>query len=331
MNAIASLVFVGLLLLIAYFGTGVANLDYLFGVVLPYLGFGIFVLGIIYRVIKWAKAPVPFRIPSTCGQQKSFPWIKHDKLENPFTAGQVLVRMFLEIVLFRSLFRNTKAEVTDSGYVAYGPEKVLWLAGIAFHYTMLVIILRHLRFFLEPIPAFVSYIQYMDGFFQIAIPTLYLSSLIFLTALFGLFLRRVLIPQVKYISLLSDYFPLFLLMGIGITGIWMRYFSKVDIEAVKELTIGLASFNPGLPAHEIGTLFYLHLFLVTSLFIYFPFSKLMHLGGVFLSPTRNMANNNRAKRHINPWNYPVKTHTYDEYEDDFREKMKMAGVPVEKE
>jgi nitrate reductase gamma subunit len=67
------------------------------------------------------------------------------------------------------------------------------------------------------------------------------------------------------------------------------------------------------------------------LFAYFPFSKLMHLGGVFLSPTRNLPNDSREARHINPWNYPVKVHTYEAYEDDFREKMIEAGLPVEKE
>jgi hypothetical protein len=64
---------------------------------------------------------------------------------------------------------------------------------------------------------------------------------------------------------------------------------------------------------------------------YFPFSKLMHMGGIFLSPTRNLANNNRAVRHVNPWNYPVEVHTYEEYEEEFREKMIEAGLPVEKE
>jgi hypothetical protein len=57
----------------------------------------------------------------------------------------------------------------------------------------------------------------------------------------------------------------------------------------------------------------------------------MHLGGVFLSPTRNLANNNRAERHINPWNYDVKVHTYEEYEDEFREKMIKVGLPLDKE
>jgi nitrate reductase gamma subunit len=75
----------------------------------------------------------------------------------------------------------------------------------------------------------------------------------------------------------------------------------------------------------------MHLFLVCSLFAYFPFSKLVHLGGIFLSPTRNLANNNRMVRHVNPWSYPVKVHTYAEYEEEFREKMIEAGLPVEKE
>jgi hypothetical protein len=57
----------------------------------------------------------------------------------------------------------------------------------------------------------------------------------------------------------------------------------------------------------------------------------MHMGGVFLSPTRNLANTNRMKRHINPWNSPVKVHTYEEWEDEFRDKIKAAGLPLERE
>ena len=93
--------------------------------------------------------------------------------------------------------------------------------------------------------------------------------------------------------------------------------------------MGLVQFRPVIP-DSVGTLFYIHIFLVSCLFAYFPFSKLMHLGGVFLSPTRNLANNNRAVRHVNPWNYPVNVHTYAAYEDEFREKMVEAGLPVDK-
>jgi nitrate reductase gamma subunit len=119
-------------------------------------------------------------------------------------------------------------------------------------------------------------------------------------------------------------------MGLALSGILMRYFIRVDIISVKELVIGLVSLHPTIPK-GIGVIFYVHLFLLSVLIAYFPFSKLMHAGGVFFSPTRNMPNDNRVRRHINPWNYPVKVHTYEEYEDDFREKMIGVGLPVEKE
>jgi hypothetical protein len=55
----------------------------------------------------------------------------------------------------------------------------------------------------------------------------------------------------------------------------------------------------------------------------------MHVAGVFLSPTRNLANNNRMVRHINPWNYPVKKHTYAEWESEYRDKLIAADIPME--
>jgi hypothetical protein len=141
--------------------------------------------------------------------------------------------------------------------------------------------------------------------------------------------RRLFIRQVRYISLASDYFPLFLIFGIALTGILMRYFAKIDVTAAKELTMGLVTLRPTIP-EGVGAVFYIHLFFVSVLLAYFPFSKLMHLGGVFLSPTRNLTTDTRAKRHINPWNYPVPVHTYEEYEDEFRDKMIEAGLPVDK-
>jgi nitrate reductase gamma subunit len=111
----------------------------------------------------------------------------------------------------------------------------------------------------------------------------------------------------------------------------MRFFYKVDILAVKELAMSMLTFSPTLPATAIGFSFYAHLFLVCALLAYFPFSKMVHMAGVFLSPTRNLLNMSRARRHVNPWNYPVKTHTYEEWEDEFRKVMKAAELPLEKE
>jgi nitrate reductase gamma subunit len=315
---------------IVFVGVKAANLRYLFGIIIPYAAFLTFVLGVIYRVIQWGRVPVPFRIPTTGGQQKSLPWIKSNPIDNPSNSIGVIIRMAFEVLLFRSLFRNTKVDSREGPKIAYGSSKWLWLGGLVFHWTFLIILTRHLRLFLEPIPGFVKILESLDGFFQVGVPVLYLTDLAFLGAVTYLFLRRVIVPQLRYISLAADYFPLFLIGAIGFSGVLMRYFLKTDVVGIKELTMGLITFSPVIPK-TVGTIFYIHLFLVSALFAYFPLSKLMHMAGVFLSPTRNLANDNRAAMHVNPWNYPVKVHTYEEYEDDFREKMKAAGLPVEKE
>lgn len=316
--------------LLAYFGAQVSGLSLLFGVIVPYAAVLLFLGGIVYRVVVWARAPVPFRIPTTCGQQKTLPWIKSSYFENPHTKLGVIGRMAAEILLFRSLFRNTRSEIKEGSKLVHGPALWLWLGALAFHWTFLIILLRHFRFFATPVPGFVRSLAGADGFMQVGVPVIYASTVVFLVAVTYLLARRLLVPQLRYISLATDYFPLFVILGIGVTGFLLQQVLRTSIDSIKELTMGIVTLSPS-TVEGIHPLFYVHLFFVCVLLSYFPFSKLMHMAGVFLSPTRNLANNNRAKRHINPWDYPVKVHTYDEYENDFREKMKQAGIPVEKE
>jgi len=326
------------LFFVAYVGAEVLGLRYIFGVLIPYLAVIVFIAGFIYKVMGWARSAVPFRIPTTCGQQKSLPWIQPNKIDCPTSTGAVFIRMILEICCFRSLFRNTKMSLEEGDKLTYRWEIWLWVFALAFHYSFLVIILRHFRLFTEPVPFFIQLLEKVDGFFRIEVlydtiqtglPGVFLSGLVLLAAVTFLLLRRILMPQVRYISLAADYFPLFLIFGIAFTGILMRYFTKIDVTAAKSLAMGLVTFHPTAPK-GIGGIFYAHLFFVSILLAYFPFSKLMHLGGVFLSPTRNLTTNTREKRHENPWNYPVPVHTYDEYEEEFREKMVEAGLPVDK-
>jgi len=327
-----SLLAVIVLSLVAYVGTELLRLQVFFGVIVPYLAMLVFLAGFAYRMLGWARSAVPFRIPTTAGQAKSLPWIPRNRFDNPFTGAEVVVRMALEVLTFRSLFRNTRMRLKEDGRISYDLELWLWLLALAFHYAFLVVLLRHLRFFLEPVPYAVQLLGVVDTFLQIGTPVISMSSFVLAGAVLFLFLRRIWLPQIRYISLAADYFPLFLIFGIAFTGIFMRYITKIDVTAAKALTYGLVSFH--LPAmaemQAIAPIFYIHLFFVSVLLAYFPFSKLMHLGGVFLSPTRNLPNNTRAARHVNPWNYPVKVHTYDEYEEDFRDKMIEAGLPVEK-
>ena len=325
-----ALVAIAVLVVIPWVGVGAAGLTTVFGIFIPYVACLLFFGGLLYRVVKWGQSPVPFHVPTVCGQQKSLPWIKADNLESPHNRWGVFCRMALEVLFFRSLFRNDGAELRRSERLVYGSNRFLWAGGLLFHWSLVVILFRHLRFLTEPVLPGIAFIQGLDALFQVGLPALYMTDVAILIALAYLFFRRLVYAQIRLISLPSDFFALLLIMAVVTSGILMRHFLKIDGERVKELAMGIISFHPVIP-QGIGVLFYIHLFLVSILLAYFPFSKLMHAPGLFLSPTRNLANDSRARRHINPWGYPVKVHTYQEYEDEFRDAMKEAGVPVEKE
>ena len=330
MRALYSALGVLILVLLAFIGVQLLGLYSVLGIIVPYIAIAIFIIGFIYRVLKWAGAPVPFHIPTVCGQQKSLPWIKSSKVESPGSTLGVIGRMALEVLLFRSLFRNERVELKRAQKLVYGGNKYLWLGGLAFHWSLLIILFRHSRLLIEPVPSAVLFVQNLDGILQSPVPMLYITDVIILIAMTYLFLRRVVFPQMRYISLTADYFAILLLLGVGVSGVLMKLFYRVDIVGVKELAIGLLSFRPVIP-EEIGLSFYIHLFLVSTLLAYFPFSKMMHFAGIMLSPARNLKNDSRIYRHINPWNNPVKVHTYEEWEDEFREAMKGVGLPLEKE
>lgn len=330
MKYIAPLILIAVLLTIPLIGIEVFRAEFLFGTILPYVTLVTFITGFTYRIILWARSPVPFRIPTTAGQGKSLSFIKQDKLESPSTMLQVWGRMALETLAFRSLFRNTSAEMRQGPNLSYSSSKWLWLGSMAFHWALFVVLLRHYRFFLEPVPGVVQFLAYMDGMFQITLPTFYLSGAVAVLATLYLLFRRFFNTQIRYISLPQDYFPLYMLLAILITGGLMRYGLKTDVLKVKMLTQSLARFDFQ-TIQGISSLFYMHLFLVCVFGIYFPFSKLMHAPGVFLSPTRNLANNSREKRHINPVNPQIPIKAYEDYEEEFKEKMIKAGIPLDQD
>jgi nitrate reductase gamma subunit len=302
----------------------------LFTIVIPYAAAGLFIVGLIYRVLKWGSSPVPFHIPTTSGQQRSLPWIKPNNIDSPYTQGGVLARIALEVLCFRSLFWNERVELKRAYELLFKRNLYLWFGGLAFHWALLIILIRHLRFFTEPVPSFVLLIQGLDGIVQSIAPALFISNLFILGGLLYLFVRRVIYPQMRYISLPSDYLALFILLSVVFSGLLMRFFFKADLVKVKGWVMGMLSFNP-VPLEGMTLLFYIHLFFISFLIAYFPFSKMIHMAGIFLSPTRNLSNHSRHQRHINPWDKPVKVHTYEEYEDEFREVMKEVHLPIEKE
>ncbi|MEM0266120.1 MAG: sulfate reduction electron transfer complex DsrMKJOP subunit DsrM [Archaeoglobaceae archaeon] len=296
----------------------------IFGVLVPYIAFAIFVAGVVYKFIYWAKSAVPLKIPTTSGQQKSLKFIKrtiYDRFDSPFTKWETAVRMILEIFAFRSLLKNTRYYLDR---LSQKDARWLWLFAILFHYSLLLVLIRHTKFFFEPVPSFVEMLSELEAFKGVFIPSIYVSGLAIIAALLLLWFRRIFLSRERCISLPSDHFALIVLLAITISGNVMRYFIKVDISAVKGLLLSLMTFDIAKAvefANAIEPMFYIHFALGSFLLAYFPFSKLMHAGGIFLSPTRNMPNNNRAERHVNPWNPPYKGITWQEYYEAYKDQL----------
>jgi nitrate reductase gamma subunit len=232
-------------------------------VIVAYIVAAVFVAGIATRIYAWAATPVPLKIPTTPA---------------PKTYPGVTVRVLGEVLVFNSLFRA---------------DKLLWVGAWAFHVGLVLIILRHLRYFLYPVPDWVMTMQTAGVWtgYLLPLPILYLLA------------RRLVLRRVIYVTILPDYFVLALLGCIAGTGILMRYVSRVYLVDVKAFILGLLTLNPvGPPTNPY---FLAHILLVCLLLVYFPFSKLMHAGGVFFSPTRNQRNDSRRNRYVNPWDSKV--------------------------
>jgi len=227
--------------------------------VLFYFATVILVAGVAYRVYTYAKTPSPLKIVTTPA---------------PTTKTGVVYRMAREVVLFESLFKSTKWT---------------WLFGWAFHFGMLLVLLRHLRYVNEPTWFWVDMIQ----------PFGIYAGFAMLGGLGGLWARRFLVDRVRYISAPSDHLMLAMFVAITGTGLMMKFVSGTDVVAVKSFMIGLMTFN--IQPMPNDPILLVHLGLVGLLMIIFPYSKLLHAPGVFFSPTRNQVDDPRENRHVTPW------------------------------
>ena len=218
----------------------------------------VLVIGLVRRIRIYAKAPAPLKIATTPA---------------PTTQGGVVLRMFREVAFFESLFKS---------------NKWIWLFGVLFHFGLLLVLLRHTRYFL-PSYAPIEWVQPFGKYAAFAM----------IAGLLGLWARRFLVDRVKYITQPSDHLILLLLVLIGVSGASMTFVSHVDVVGVKAFFTGLMTFNlTNIPADP---LLIIHLVLVAVLMIIFPYSKLLHGVGVFFSPSRNQVDNPREQRHLSDW------------------------------
>ena len=223
----------------------------------------LFVLAMLARLWRYAATPTPLRIPTTPA---------------PLTRAGAALRLAREVVLFESLFRA---------------DKVLWLLAMLFHVGLLLVLLRHLRYFVAEPPTLIVILQ----------PIGQLGAVAMMVGLAGLLVRRLVMARVRYVTRPTDFAVLLLLLALGATGFAMTLWVPTDIVGLKHYLAGLWELEwQGLPA---DTLLVLHLLLFAALLAVFPFSKLLHAAGIFFSPTRNQCDNSRERRHLAAWARPL--------------------------
>jgi len=224
-----------------------------------YIATLLLVAGLGYKIFDYSRTPAPLKIPTTPA---------------PTTRSGVVYRMAKEVVLFESLYKS---------------NKWIWVFGWLFHFGLLLVLLRHLRYFTEPVWFWVDILQPFGKY----------ASIMMVVGLGGLLARRFLVDRVRYISTPSDYLMLVLLLAIGLSGMTMTFVTHTDIIALKGFFLGLMYLDiqplPQDPALLV------HLALVALLMVIFPISKLLHAPGLFFSPTRNQADNPREHRHVAAW------------------------------
>ena len=211
------------------------------------------------KIRSYLRTPAPLKIPTTPA---------------PTTPAGVGLRLAREVVLFESLIRSSKWT---------------WIFVWTFHAALLLVLLRHVRYFQQPVWTLIALVQPFGlyaGFAMVA-------------GLAGLWARRFRVDRVRYISTPSDHLMLALLLAIGASGLAMRYVAHTDIVALKAFVLGLMRLDwQPLPADPV---LLVHLTLVAGLMFVFPISKLLHAPGLFFSPTRNQADNAREQRHVAAW------------------------------
>lgn len=226
---------------------------FLFYHVTPYIAVIVFFGGIVYRLYRWQqKSPVPARL-------SLFP--------RPQSRLGRLVDTLVDMFTLKGLFQVNKP---------------LWAGGFIMHLGLFLILGGHIRAFTDFyfLWNLLRWGEEQQHLFSAVAGTI--AGTLFTLPLFYLLARRF-SGAVKWLSTPEDFFVLFLLLGIALTGFHMRLLQKVDVRELHNFFGGLASFRWQSPPASAGASFIYHFAFVQLLMVYFPFSKLSHTIGAVLS------------------------------------------------
>jgi len=219
-------------------------MSFVVGALLPYITIIIFAGGMIYQINKWRTLASPAMTLTPA----------------PESSRERLVEALQGAFLFRNLFNS---------------DKFLWLISWSFHAVLAISLIVHY----DRILAFMGITS--GSILKMPSVILDLIGVIILITAGFLLIRRFALKRVAEISSADDYFALILILGVVVTGDALRFMSHLDVIQIREYFSGLITFSfKALPENNW---FIAHYLLAQVLIIYVPFSKILHLGGIFFT------------------------------------------------
>jgi len=227
--------------------------SYLVAGVMVYVAVGVFVIGMAYQILQWLGAPKTriktgyFPKPPTSGEK----WLK--VAEDSF--------VFPEVIKF---------------------DRWMWFFTILFHFGLLGAFVGHLRLLQEFTPL-VSLLgpKGMDWF---ASWSGGFMGVVLIAGLLYYLLRRLNFPF-RELSVSEDYILLILLILTVIMGNLMRFFGDIPVADYRTYLQSLLIFRPAFPealaASSTKWALVLHVLFANLVFVFFPFSKLVHVIATF--------------------------------------------------
>ncbi len=227
--------------------------SYLVAGIMVYVAVAIFILGMAYQVYQWLRAP------KTRVKTGVFP--------KPRSAATRWGEVAIDSFTFPQVIKI---------------DRTMWVFTILFHFALLGAFVGHLRLIHEITPLF--NLLGTQGMDQFALWSGSLMGILLMVALVYYLLRRLVSPY-KEISVPEDFILIILLILAVVMGDYMRFLGKVHTTDYRAYLQSLIALRPAFPRvladSSTKWALVLHVLFANLLFIYFPFSKLVHLIATF--------------------------------------------------
>lgn len=232
--------------------------------VLPWITYVIFVLGMVFVITKWFSGA---------------PSVLTEKSEA--SIGRTIKSFFLNLIIQRRMLRKNPSSI------------ILWITcWLLFHIALFGILFGHLRGFHVWYASWFDWLA-SEHFLVKTLP--YYVGFVVLAGAVLLLLRRIVFAAPRAISTLGNYIVLVLVITVIVAGILMRVLPHTAEAFAVTVPPGFTMYLDDTPSLVWLTI---HVFIGQIIFMYIPFSGLIHIISSIVTAIASARGEHSAKRNV---------------------------------